>query len=68
MHGTEEATAHLANFCEQAGWASGRVHTPRVGETVNVRSETHIFEVCLCVCVVSWFVVFICFDYEGEAD
>jgi cleavage and polyadenylation specificity factor subunit 2 len=47
VHGTREATEHLANFCEQAGWASGRVHTPRIKETVNVTSETHMFEVKL---------------------
>ena len=66
MHGTREATEHLANFCEQAGWASGRVHTPHVGETVNVTSETHIFEAqlpsihfCLSVCLmVHCFVVY----------
>jgi hypothetical protein len=56
VHGTREATEHLANFCEQAGWASGRVHTPRIKETVNVTSETHMFEAmtafhCHSVCL-----------------
>lgn len=48
VHGTEEATKSLAEYCRNTpGMIQGNVFTPKIGETVDATTESHIFQVKL---------------------
>ncbi|XP_053394070.1 cleavage and polyadenylation specificity factor subunit 2-like [Mercenaria mercenaria] len=48
VHGSEEATQSLAEYCRNTpGMIQGNVFTPNVGETVDATTESHIFQVKL---------------------
>lgn len=54
VHGSEEATQSLAEYCRNTpGMVQGQVFTPRVGEVVDATTESHIFQVKLKDYVVS---------------
>eukprot|EP00118_Oscarella_pearsei_P004174 m.17358 g.17358 ORF g.17358 m.17358 type:complete len:752 (+) comp27458_c0_seq1:6-2261(+) len=45
VHGNPEQTGYLADYCRQAAnWATGEVFTPHIGETINVTSQTHMYQ------------------------
>lgn len=50
VHGSEESTETLREFCVESGGMTGEVFAPCVGEVVNVSAATDIYQVCL-----SWF-------------
>jgi cleavage and polyadenylation specificity factor subunit 2 len=46
VHGSEEATQSLAEYCRNTqGMIQGNVFTPKIGETVDATTESHIFQV-----------------------
>ncbi|XP_060555652.1 cleavage and polyadenylation specificity factor subunit 2-like [Ruditapes philippinarum] len=48
VHGSEEATQSLAEYCRNTqGMIQGNVFTPKIGETVDATTESHIFQVKL---------------------
>lgn len=48
IHGTEEATDSLADYCRStAGLVQGSVFTPSIGEVIDATTESHIYQVKL---------------------
>lgn len=47
IHGTEEATNSLAEFCYTTGLLQGQVFTPSVGDFIDATTERHIYQVRL---------------------
>ncbi|KAK7103107.1 cleavage and polyadenylation specificity factor subunit 2-like [Littorina saxatilis] len=47
IHGTEEATSSLAEFCSTTGAVQGHVFCPSVGDVIDATTERHIYQVRL---------------------
>lgn len=56
IHGPEEATSSLADYCHTANAVQGRVFCPSVGDVIDATTERHIYQVqsgshlSVCVC------------------
>lgn len=47
IHGDQESTDSLAEFCRTQGVVQGKVFTPKVMEIVDATTESHIYQVKL---------------------
>ncbi|PVD25584.1 hypothetical protein C0Q70_13242 [Pomacea canaliculata] len=47
IHGPEEATSSLADYCHTANAVQGRVFCPSVGDVIDATTERHIYQVRL---------------------
>lgn len=47
IHGTEEATSSLEEFCRTTGVVQGNVFCPSVGDVIDATTERHIYQVRL---------------------
>ena len=45
IHGTEEATSSLAEFCHTTGVVQGNVFCPSVGDVIDATTERQIYQV-----------------------
>ena len=45
IHGTEEATSSLAEFCHSTGVVQGNVFCPSVGDVIDATTERQIYQV-----------------------
>ncbi|RUS90562.1 hypothetical protein EGW08_001650 [Elysia chlorotica] len=47
VHGSEEATRSLGEFCQAAGFVEGNVYCPNIGDVIDATTERHIYQVRL---------------------
>jgi cleavage and polyadenylation specificity factor subunit 2 len=47
VRGSPEATESLANYCKASGCVSNKIFTPKLYETVDATTESHIYQVKL---------------------
>jgi hypothetical protein len=47
VHGSAQATRHLAEYCRQNNVVQGNIFTPTLGEVIDATIESHIFQVTL---------------------
>ncbi|KAL8565141.1 cleavage and polyadenylation specificity factor subunit 2 [Nucella lapillus] len=47
IHGTEESTSALEEFCHTTGVVQGKVFCPSVGDSIDATTERHIYQVRL---------------------
>jgi cleavage and polyadenylation specificity factor subunit 2 len=47
VHGSAQATRHLAEYCRHNGVVQGKIFTPTLGEVIDATIESHIFQVTL---------------------
>ncbi|PAV88691.1 hypothetical protein WR25_20133 isoform C [Diploscapter pachys] len=64
VHGTSEATRHLATYIKEKGIVQGRIFTPLVYDIVDATVESHIYQVSLSDALMST----LYFQPVGEAE
>ncbi|GFR92931.1 cleavage and polyadenylation specificity factor subunit 2, partial [Elysia marginata] len=47
VHGSEEATRSLGEFCQASGFVEGSVYCPNIGDVIDATTERHIYQVRL---------------------
>ncbi|GFO32271.1 cleavage and polyadenylation specificity factor subunit 2-like, partial [Plakobranchus ocellatus] len=47
VHGSEEATRSLGEFCQASGFVEGNVFCPNIGDVIDATTERHIYQVRL---------------------
>lgn len=47
VHGSEEATRSLGEFCQASGFVEGSVFCPNIGDVIDATTESHIYQVRL---------------------
>ncbi|CAL1527611.1 unnamed protein product, partial [Lymnaea stagnalis] len=47
IHGPEETTLSLGDFCQNSGFVEGSVYCPNIGDVIDATTERHIYQVRL---------------------
>ncbi|XP_059147975.1 cleavage and polyadenylation specificity factor subunit 2-like [Physella acuta] len=47
IHGPEEATLALGDYCQTSGFVEGSVYCPNIGDVIDATTERHIYQVRL---------------------
>ncbi|KAK3802172.1 hypothetical protein RRG08_050058 [Elysia crispata] len=47
VHGSEEATRSLGEYCQASGFVEGSVYCPNIGDLIDATTERHIYQVRL---------------------
>ena len=47
VHGTEEATRSLGEYCQKGGFVERNVYCPNIGDVIDATTERHIYQVRL---------------------
>ncbi|CAG5133239.1 unnamed protein product, partial [Candidula unifasciata] len=47
IHGSDEATKALGEYCQTAGFVEGNVYCPNIGDIIDATTERHIYQVRL---------------------